>query len=121
MNDCSSSVSVKAARAFEREQTRRESQRQKEEAAREKQRERRQLAIARAQAALDKSEQEHAQRVTTIEAERDALAKKNRRRRTSGGRRKRKNWRGLSAGRGVIDCGRGALCNPDHFGRRARR
>jgi hypothetical protein len=65
-----------AARAFEREQRRRESQRQKEEAAREKQRERRHHAIAKAQAALDKSEQEHAKTVTTIEAERDALAKK---------------------------------------------
>jgi hypothetical protein len=65
-----------AARAFEKEQRRRESQRQKEEAAREKQRERRHHAIAKAQATLDKSEQEHAKTVTTIEAERDALAKK---------------------------------------------
>jgi colicin import membrane protein len=69
-------VALKAARAFEREQRRRESQRQKEEAAREKQRERRHHAIAKAQAALDKSEREHAKRVTTIEAERDALDKK---------------------------------------------
>ena len=60
----------KAALAFEREQ------RRKEEAAEEKQRQRRTVAILKAKAALEKGEQQHARRMATIEAERDALAKK---------------------------------------------
>lgn len=65
-----------AALAFEREQRRRESQRRKEEVAKEKQRQPRTLAILKAKAALEKGEQQHAGRMATIEAEREALAKK---------------------------------------------
>ena len=65
-------VARKAALAFEREQRRRENQRRREEAARE----RRNQAIARVQAALEKSEREHHRTVATIEAARDALEKK---------------------------------------------
>src|SRR3954465_10711973 len=52
----------KAALAYEREQRRRERERANDEAARQKERERRQQAIGKAQAALDKAEQEHAKR-----------------------------------------------------------
>jgi colicin import membrane protein len=69
-------VARKAALAFEREQRLRENQRQKEEAARERERERRNQAIAKAHAALEKSEREHHKRVATIDAERNALEKK---------------------------------------------
>ena len=66
----------KAALAFEREQRRRENRRRKEEAAKGRERERRNQAIAKAHAALAKSEGEHHKRVATIEAERNALEKK---------------------------------------------
>jgi len=62
--------------AFENEQRRRENRRRKEETVRKKQRERREQAIAKAQAALAKAEREHIERVTKIEAERDALETK---------------------------------------------
>src|SRR5205823_5935354 len=59
----------KAARAFEREQKRRELERAREEVARQKERERRQQAVDKAQAALDKAEQEHAKRAAAVQAE----------------------------------------------------
>jgi hypothetical protein len=66
----------KAAAAYEREQRRRESERAKEEAAKQKGRERRQLAVNKAQAALDKAEQEHAKLAGAIQAEMEALEKR---------------------------------------------
>jgi hypothetical protein len=66
----------KAALAFEREQKRRERKRASEEAATQKDRERRQQAVDKAQAALNKAEQEHAKRAATIQAEVEALEKR---------------------------------------------
>lgn len=66
----------KAALAYEREERRRELERAKEEAARQKERERRQQAVNKAQAVLDKAEEEHAKRAAAIEAEVEALEKK---------------------------------------------
>ena len=63
----------KAALAFEKEQKRRERERASEEAARLKDRERRQQAVDKAQAALNKAEQEHAKRAAVIQAEVEAL------------------------------------------------
>jgi hypothetical protein len=63
----------KAALAYEREQKRRERKRASEEAAKQKDRERRQQAVDKAQAALDKAEQEHAKRAAAIQAEVEAL------------------------------------------------
>ena len=71
-----SEAASKAIIAFEDEQRRRENQRRKEETVRKKQRERREQAIGKAQAALAKAEREHVERVTKIEAERDALERK---------------------------------------------
>ena len=65
-----------AALAFESEQRRREKQRLKEQAVAERQRQRRDEAIAKARAALERSEREHLKKVATIEAARDALEKK---------------------------------------------
>jgi hypothetical protein len=66
----------KAAQAYERERQRREREEAKEEAARQKQRERQQQAVVKAQAALDKAEQEHAKRAGAIRDEAEALEKK---------------------------------------------
>jgi hypothetical protein len=66
----------KAALAFEKEQKRRERERASEEAARERERERRQRAVDKAQAALNKAEQEHAKKVAAIQVEIEALEKK---------------------------------------------
>lgn len=66
----------KAALAYEREERRRAHERAREEAARQRERERRQQAVGKAQAALDKAEQEHAKRVATIQAEVEALTKR---------------------------------------------
>jgi hypothetical protein len=63
----------KAALAFEKEQKRRDREWASEEAARQKDRERRQQAVGKAQAALDKAEQEHAKRAAAIQAEVEAL------------------------------------------------
>ena len=63
----------KAALAFEKEQKRRERERASEETARQKDRERRRQAVDKAQAALDKAEQEHAKRAAAIQAEVEAL------------------------------------------------
>ena len=65
----------KAAATFANEQKRREREREREEAARQKERERRQ-AVDKAQAALDKAEQEHAKRAAAIQAEVEALEKR---------------------------------------------
>jgi len=66
----------KAALAYEREERRRADERRREEAARQKERERRQQAVDKAQAALDKGEQEHAKRAAAIQAEVESLAKR---------------------------------------------
>jgi colicin import membrane protein len=63
----------KAAAKFEKEQKRRDAERQREEAARERDRERREKATAKAQAALDRAEREHAKRAADIQAEREAF------------------------------------------------
>jgi len=63
----------KAALAFEREQAKREDERRKQEAAEAKARERRQHAVAKAQAALEKAEQDHARKAGAIEDERVAI------------------------------------------------
>ena len=65
----------KAALAFEREQKRRERDRASEEAATQKDRERRQQAVDKAQAALNKAEQEHAKRAAAIQAQVEAIEK----------------------------------------------
>ena len=65
-----------AARAFEKEQKRRDSERRKEEADREKQRERRERAIAAAEAALEQARQDHEARLNDIEKDRAALDKR---------------------------------------------
>jgi hypothetical protein len=66
----------KAALAFEKEQKRREREWASEEAAKQKDRERPQQAVDKAQAALDKAEQEHAKRAAAIQAEVEALEKR---------------------------------------------
>jgi hypothetical protein len=66
----------KAAFDYEREWRSRELERAKEEAARQKDRERRKQAVGKAQAALDKAEQEHAERAAAIQAELEALEKR---------------------------------------------
>ena len=66
----------KAALAYEREQKWREHERASEEAARQKDRERRRQAVDKAQAALEKAEQEHAKRAAAIQAEVEALEKR---------------------------------------------
>jgi hypothetical protein len=62
-----------AARAFEKEQKRRDSERRKEEALREKERARRERAIAAAEAALEQARQDHQARLEEIEKDRAAL------------------------------------------------
>ena len=66
----------KAALAYEREQKRREHKRASEEAAKQKDRERRQQGVDKAQAALNKAEQEHAKRAAAIQAASEALDKR---------------------------------------------
>src|ERR1700761_5906801 len=68
----------KAAAEFEKEQKRQEAERRREEAARERDRERREKATAKAQAALDKAEREHANKAADIRAEVEALEKRSR-------------------------------------------
>jgi hypothetical protein len=62
-----------AARAFEKEQKRRDSERRREEVKREKERERRERDIAAAEAALDRARRDHEARVEDIEKDRAAL------------------------------------------------
>jgi hypothetical protein len=66
----------KAALAFEAEQKRRDRQRAAEEAVRQKERERRRQAVDKAQASLEKAEQEHAKRAAAIQAEVEAIEKR---------------------------------------------
>jgi hypothetical protein len=68
----------KAVAEFEKEQKRREAERRREEAARERDRERRERATAKAQAALDEAEREHAKRAADIQGEVEALEKRSR-------------------------------------------
>jgi len=68
----------KAAAEFEKEQKRCDAERRREEAARERDRERRMKATAKAQAALDKAEREHAKRAADIQTEVEALEKRSR-------------------------------------------
>jgi hypothetical protein len=72
--------------------------RQREEAARVNERERRQRAVDKAQAALEEAEREHDKRATALDAERTAV-ENNPKPRMCVGRRKRKNWKVLCAGR----------------------
>jgi colicin import membrane protein len=65
-----------AARAFEKEQKRRDSERRREEAERAKERERRERAIAAAEAALEQARRDHETRVEDIEKDRAALDKR---------------------------------------------
>jgi colicin import membrane protein len=67
-----------AAAEFEKEQKRREAEQRREEAARERDRERREKATAKAQAAMDKAEREHAKKASEIQAEVEALEKRSR-------------------------------------------
>jgi len=63
----------KAAQAYERERERRGRAEAREEAARRKERARRQQAVDKAQAALNKAEEEHAQRSAVLRAEIEAI------------------------------------------------
>ncbi|HZX82861.1 MAG TPA: cell envelope biogenesis protein TolA [Reyranella sp.] len=65
-----------AARAFEKEQKRRDSERRREEANRQRERERRERAIAAAEAALEQARQDHNARLEDIEKDRAALDKR---------------------------------------------
>jgi hypothetical protein len=65
-----------AARAFEKEQKRRDSERRREEANRQRERERRERAIAAAEAALGQARQDHEARLEDIEKDRAALDKR---------------------------------------------
>ena len=62
-----------AARAFEKEQKRRDNERRREEADRRKELERRERAVAAAEAALEQARQDHEARVEDIEKDRAAL------------------------------------------------
>ena len=66
----------KAALSYERERRTRERDQAKEEAARQRQHERRQRVVAKAQAAFDEAEREHAKRIDAFRAEAEALEKK---------------------------------------------
>jgi colicin import membrane protein len=65
----------KAALAFEREQSRRESERRKEEGAIAKERERREKAVAKVQAAIEEARRDHDKRASIIEEQRAAIDK----------------------------------------------
>lgn len=65
-----------AARAFEKEQKRRDAERRREEANRRKERERRERAIAAAEAALEEARGEHEAKVEDIEKDRAQLDKR---------------------------------------------
>jgi hypothetical protein len=64
------------ARAFEKEQKRRDGERRREEANRRKELERRERAVAAAEAALEQARQDHEARVEGIERDRAALDKR---------------------------------------------
>ena len=63
----------KAARDDEKEERKREAARRKEAAAREKARKRREQAVAKAQAALDRAERDHARKAAAIAKERAGI------------------------------------------------
>jgi hypothetical protein len=65
-----------AARAFEKEQKRRDAERRREEAARRKEHERRERLVAAAEAALEQARRDHEARVEDIEKDRAALDRK---------------------------------------------
>jgi colicin import membrane protein len=65
-----------AARAFEKEQKRRDSERRREEANRQREQERRERAIAAAEAAFEQARQDHEARLEDIEKDRAALDKR---------------------------------------------
>ncbi|MGY8681203.1 cell envelope biogenesis protein TolA [Bradyrhizobium sp. UFLA05-153] len=65
-----------AAADFEKEKKRRDAERRREEAARERDRERREKATAKARAALDKAEREHAKNAADLQAEAEAIEKR---------------------------------------------
>jgi hypothetical protein len=65
-----------AARAFEKEQKRRDGERRKEEAKRQRERERRERAVGAAEAALEQARKDHETRVEDIEKDRAALDKR---------------------------------------------
>lgn len=65
-----------AARAFEKEQKRRDSERRREEANRRRERERREQAIAAAEAAFEQARRDHEARLKDIEKDRAALDKR---------------------------------------------
>lgn len=65
-----------AARAFEKEQKRRDSERRKEEAEHGRERARRERAVAAAEAALEQARQDHEARLKDIEKYRAALDKR---------------------------------------------
>jgi colicin import membrane protein len=65
-----------AARAFEKEQKRRDSERRREEAKRQREREHRERAVAAAEAALEQARKDHEARVEDIEKDRAALDKR---------------------------------------------
>jgi hypothetical protein len=68
----------KAALAIEKEQKRRDGGRRRQEAARQRDRERRERATAKAHAALDNADREHAKAAADIQAEVEALEKRSR-------------------------------------------
>ncbi|SCB54143.1 hypothetical protein GA0061098_102399 [Bradyrhizobium shewense] len=74
----SDTAARKAAADFDKEQKRREAERRREEAARPKDRELREKATAKAQAALDTAEREHAKRAADFQAEAEAIEKRSR-------------------------------------------
>ena len=69
-------AAVKAALAYEKEQSQRESRRRKEEAARAKARERREHAVAKAEAAFEEAERAHELTAGKIDTERAALERR---------------------------------------------
>ena len=73
-------ISEKAARQatleFDRQERRREADRRRDEAERSRERERREKVIAKAQAALERAEREHDDRVAALEDERAAIEKR---------------------------------------------
>lgn len=69
-------ASRKAAKLYDLAQKRREREDQRAEERRQKEQDRREAAIARAQAVLDTGRERHAERLSELEAQRDALDRK---------------------------------------------
>jgi hypothetical protein len=66
----------KAAKLYDLAQKRREREEQREEERRQREHDRREAAVARAQALLDAARERHAERLSELEAQRDALDRK---------------------------------------------